>query len=52
MSSSTITRIGSEIWDSIQTFSDFVAHLFGVTAPMYELYLEDAEAYQKEVMHS
>ncbi len=48
---SILVRIGSGLWDSLQNCSEFVAHFLGVTAPMYELYLEDAEAYQQEVMH-
>jgi len=39
----------SAVWSGIESVSEFVADLLGVTAPMYEIYLEDALEYQKSL---
>ncbi len=50
MSSAEIPKkIALKVWKSVESCADFVADIFGVTAPKYELYLDDAEEYQKQV---
>ncbi len=50
MSSGELPKtIALKVWKSVESCADFVADLFGVTAPKYELYLDDAEEYQKQV---
>jgi hypothetical protein len=40
------------VWRGIQKGADAVADFLGVTAPKYELYLDDARKYQTEVCFS
>lgn len=44
-----LIRGASNLWSRIESFADFVADLVGVTAPLYEIYLDDAIEYQKSL---
>ena len=39
----------NSVWSGIKKGADAVADFLGVTAPKYELYLDDARQYQEEV---
>ncbi len=47
--SHTLIRGASVLWSGIESVADFVADLFGVTVPLYEIYLDDALEYQKNL---
>ena len=41
--------LASTLWSGIQSLADLVADLVGVTAPLYEIYLDDALEYKSSM---
>ena len=46
---SIMIKTASTVWSGIESLADIVADLVGVTSPLYEIYLDDAMAYQESL---